>query len=1755
MRIPSFSRFFPARTFGGAVPAATSVAPQSHRSGRVILPVVLALGALGLGVLGLRAQNSAPPTVAVSRHVLNNNGRIEGSAQQLLGETNNINGGAFFGGDLLVPGSPKVKINGKPDWDGQKNGGGSNSPSNYQVSINSSVTLGHLVTQSDPIALDSVPTPPNTSGNRNVSVNNAGDVAKIGNWNTIRDLTLNGGAPEIAVPPGTYGSFNANGGALVFGTAGSAAPAIYNLQSLNFNGNTDLKLAGPVIVNLRNGTSVNGTLGSPDNQAWLRLNISGGGLSLNKGATIYGSLRAPNGSVNINGTLWGGVQADRLTVNNGGIIKVATIVEPTPIPTPVPTPTPKPTPTPVPTPTPKPTPTPVPTPTPTAVPTPMPTSAPLPQVSPILECVETLGQGQYRAHFGTNVPGPQAQIIPVGTATDNENTFAPAPIDREQPTSFLPGRTVDSFQVTFDGADLTWTLRGQSVTASANSNGCPVPTPTPTAAPTPTPTVAPTPTPTVAPTPTPTVAPTPIPNRAPVAADDAYSVDEDGTLTVETPGVLGNDSDADGDPFEAQLVSGPAHGTLELFLNGGFRYVPTPLFDGTDSFTYRANDGALSSAVATVSITVKPVNHAPVAYDMAVDVREDGVVPFTLRANDVDGDALTVEITAPPRNGALSGDGRELTYRPNPRFFGQDTLTFVVSDGTTNSNSATVLFNVAHVNHAPFGRPDFYTTDEDTPLTINAPGVLSNDLDDAGDVLSAILVSAPAHGTLALQSDGSFGYAPNPDYFGSDSFRYQPRDNADPAQNGAPVMVTITVNPVNDAPTARDINATIGQRNSVNRLFDGRDVDDGIFNLTYAIVSGPTNGRATVAAFGGGFNYTPNPGFVGTDSFTYQAIDPQGALSNVATVTVIVERPSDAPVAADDGYSIVQDRTLNGASVLANDTPSPDRADSSLTARLESDVAHGTLTLNADGTFVYVPAAGYVGADSFTYHAQDNGGATSLPATVSINVTQANRAPVAVADAYAVDEDLFFIVLKSGVLDNDSDPDGDPLTAILVSPPQHGSYTLAANGALSYTPNANFNGTDALTYRVSDGTLQSEPATVSITVRAVNDAPVAYDVDGGSLAPGNTAAGKLIASDVDDPASALTFALVDAPAHGSATVNAGGTFSYQTSATHNYVGVDSFTYRATDASGLISNVARVSINVLPSLVARPDFYDTTDTPGAGLNASSVLLNDSGPGPLSMVLVSQVSNGSLVLASEGQFTYIPNSGFVGDDSFTYRAVTAGGATSNVATVTIRVAHLNRAPSARPDFYSVDGSGTLSVGAPGVLGNDFDADIAQYGDRFGDKLTATLLLSEQPYRGTVNLRADGSFDYTLNAPFPTQETFDSFYYVVTDGQGAQSYGRVSLRFAPGNHAPSAQSQTLLLNGGSYLPIILSGSDPDGDPISYDLVSAPTQGTLRSVSGAPVSVGRIASADGLFYTRGNYSVPPVAGTAPRDKFTFRARDSYGLYSEVAAVTIRFADINSAPVANNDEATTTGGAITVLVLANDTDADGDALRVTSVSGGRPNSSVTIAPDGKSVIYHPGSYFDPGSFDSFSYTIADEVGASATARVVVKQITAGGVDGTIGSLSYNDVTLGMGIVNGDGSGQTASGNTESPSNYPGLAAYQVILRNTGPLSDNLILRGPASEPGTSAQTARWSVRYFVTNYGSNTSIEITSQVTSAAGWNSDAMGANTTRVVRVEVRPDAAVPFGSSLTTLFDIRSARDANARDVVGAVSTKGYAPSGG
>lgn len=274
---------------------------------------------------------SAAFGAAIVRHAptLNGNARVEGDVRQLTGEGLRLSGNATITGDLLLPGTPTIRRTGQPMVGAEAQGGGSDQPSGYPVTLSGNAAVGRLVTHTDPVTMSALAAPPAPTGTRDVTLNRAGE--SFGDPATLRDLTLSGSAGAVAVPPGTYGAFTANAGtSFVLGLAGATQPAVYQLQRLTLRGPSNLRLVGPVVLNLASGLSVTGQLGVASDPLWLTINVASGGVTLNGGATLIGIVRAPAGEVVLVGQsrLHGAVFADRLTLDGGAVIEGLPLPDP-----------------------------------------------------------------------------------------------------------------------------------------------------------------------------------------------------------------------------------------------------------------------------------------------------------------------------------------------------------------------------------------------------------------------------------------------------------------------------------------------------------------------------------------------------------------------------------------------------------------------------------------------------------------------------------------------------------------------------------------------------------------------------------------------------------------------------------------------------------------------------------------------------------------------------------------------------------------------------------------------------------------------------------------------------------------------------------------------------------------------------------------------------------------------------------------------------------------------------------------------------------------------------------------------------------------------------------------------------------------------------------------------------------------------------------------------------------------------------------
>jgi VCBS repeat-containing protein len=508
---------------------------------------------------------------------------------------------------------------------------------------------------------------------------------------------------------------------------------------------------------------------------------------------------------------------------------------------------------------------------------------------------------------------------------------------------------------------------------------------------------------------------------------------------------------------------------------------------------------------------------------------------------------------------------------------------------------------------------------------------------------------------------------------------------------------TISVTDVveNRAPTAIALDPSSVAENQPSGTtvgtFATTDPDTGN-TFTYSLVGGTgstDNGSFTISGntltTAASFDYESKNSY----SIRVRSTDNGGLFfEQVFTVSVSDVAENVAPVAKNDSYSTDEDTELTG-NVLGNDTD--DNGDT-LTAIKLSDPQHGTLAFGSDGSFTYTPNANYNGADSFSYKAND-GTADSNVAAVSITVNAVNDAPGATNNSYSTDEDTALTVSAPGVLANDSDPDGDALSAVLVNSPAHGMLTFGSDGSFTYTPNANYNGADSFSYKANDGTADSNVAAVSITVNAVNDAPVA---SGQSVSTAEDTAKNITLAANDVESSSLTYTVVSSPAHGTLSGTAPN-LTYTPNA--NYSGPDSFTFKANDGT-LDSNVATVNITV----------NAVNDAPTIAVAAGGACLADfKGQANLTISDL-ETAAGSLTLsASSSNTALVPNGNIAFGGSGANRTVTVATVSGKSGLATITIAVRDGTSSAATSIKIVVGGGsndnlTGSAGADMLFGGN-------------------------------------------------------------------------------------------------------------------------------------------------------------------------------------------------------------------------------------------------------------------------------------------------------------------------------------------------------------------------------------------------------------------------------------------------------------------
>ncbi|MDP4799222.1 MAG: tandem-95 repeat protein [Crocinitomicaceae bacterium] len=799
-------------------------------------------------------------------------------------------------------------------------------------------------------------------------------------------------------------------------------------------------------------------------------------------------------------------------------------------------------------------------------------------------------------------------------------------------------------------------------------------------------------------------------NDAPIANNDSASTTEDTPVSLN---VTNNDSDIDGtidvntvdlDPTTAGIQNTFVNAQGTWSVTGGIvTFTPNANFNGSAAIDYTVNDnGGSVSNIATITVNVTAVNDAPIANNDLATTNEDTPVTFNITANDTDIDG-TINSNSVDLNPAAAGTqidvttaqgtwvvtAGNLTFTPAANFNGSASINYTVKDNSgLISNVALITVDVLTLNDAPVANNDAASTNEDTPVTLD---VVNNDNDVDGTIDANTVDLDPtapgiqttftnAQGTWTV-TNGNLTFTPVANFNGSASINYSVNDNAGATSNVA--TITITVVSVNDLPVANDDFATTNEDTPVSFNITNNDTDvDGTININTVDLNTTVAGLQTtfVNAQGawtvasGLMTFTPNANFNGTASIIYTVKDNSAALSNTATVTVNVVSVNDLPVANNDVATTNEDTpvTLN---LTNNDTDSDGTIDVTTvdldptTPGIQTTFTNtqGTWTVT-NGVLTFTPAANFNGSASINYTVNDNSGATSNLASITINVTAVNDAPIANNDVATTNENT---PVNFNITNNDIDIDGsiNPSSVDLNQTiagfqtsfnNAQGSWNVVA-GVVTYTPALNFNGTTSITYTVNDNSgAVSNIATITITVLSVNNPPVANNdltttIEDTPVSLNITnndtdIDGTIDVNTVDLDLSIAGIQTTVNTAQGSASVAAGVlTFT----PVLNFNGSASIAYRVNDNSGATSNIGMVTIQVSPVndapvldnevLVVNYNGSQTGDLTDAGdfdPDGTNLVVNTTplvGP-----------QNGTIAIAQDGTFTYQPNANFVGTD---------------------------------------------------------------------------------------------------------------------------------------------------------------------------------------------------------------------------------------------------------------------------------------------------------------------------------------------------------------------------------------------------------------------------------------------------------------------------------------------------------------------------
>ncbi|HCG7183809.1 TPA: tandem-95 repeat protein [Vibrio parahaemolyticus] len=1023
-------------------------------------------------------------------------------------------------------------------------------------------------------------------------------------------------------------------------------------------------------------------------------------------------------------------------------------------------------------------------------------------------------------------------------------------------------------------------------------------------------------------------------------ADQVLSEDFD-TYTIDL-----NEVFKDTDSSLEFSVSG--NNSIQIsIVNGVATISPTADWNGSEALTFTATDPSGESVSQTVNFTVAPV--ADIVADKATVVEDTPTIIKVLGNDTFEGDdqVVSLDTNNGPANGTVSvnPDG-SVTYTPNDNYVGKDTFTYIVTSGGV-SESTTVEVNVTPVNDAPVAKDDIATTQEDTAVTID---VLPNDTDIDGDTLRIDSASVPSdQGTVEIV-DGKLVFTPAENFNGDAEITYTVTDGelTDEAK------VSVTVNPVNDAPTIKvdaveSITEDAVSTDTVVATLTVRDTDTPEDQLT---VSLENNSNGYFVLVGNEVKLTQaGVDAVNNDELNLKDLTISASVSDGVNPTasdsdsLIVNRVNDAPTV--ENAIADQELSEDFATYTIDLNDAFKDSDSALNFSVSGN--SNVLVSIENGIATITPTADWNGSETLTFTATDPSG-ESVSQRVDFTV-----APVAdiVADKATVVEDTSTVIK---VLGNDTfEGDGKVVSLDTNNGPANGTVSVNPDGSVTYTPNDNYHGADSFTYIVTSGGV-SESTTVNVDVTPVNDAPVAKD-DIATTQEDTAVTIDVLPNDTDVDGDKLSIESASVPKEQGTVEVVNGKLVFTPA--ENFNGDAEIIYTVTD--GQLADEAKVTVTVNPVNDAPTIKVDavesiTEDAVNTDTVVATLTVRDTDtPEDQLTVSLENNSNGYFVLV--GNEVKLTQAGVdaVNNDELNLKDLTISASVSDGVNPTANDSDslvVNRVNDAPTVENAIAGQ---------VLSEDFDAYTIDLNEVFKDS-DSSLEFSVSGNNSIQISIVNGVATITPTADWNGKETIT---FTAKDPSGESVSQTVDFTVAPVVDI-EADSSNVVEDTPTIINVLGNDTFEGKDKVvSLDAENGPKNGTV------------------IVNNDGTVTYTPDDNYVGKDTFTYVVTS--GGVSESTTVEVNVTPVNDAPVAKDDIATTQEDtAVTIDVLPNDTDADGDKLSIESASVPKEQGTVEVV-DGK-LVFTPAENFNGHA--EITYTVTDgALTDQATVKVTVNAV------------------------------------------------------------------------------------------------------------------------------------------------------------------------